>query len=131
MHRWGRGQGAPPSLPQVPVKVEPKTYLANERTFLHWLSISSLVGMMALAILRRREGLDQVTMAVGATSFLSSVLYMLYALVTYLHRAKKISAGQPIQFENNRGPVVLTLMLVCVVVFGSANSLGWLRGNPA
>ena len=36
----------------VPSKVEPKTLLANERTFLHWLSVSVLLGMLALTVLR-------------------------------------------------------------------------------
>eukprot|EP00667_Euglena_gracilis_P003061 EG_transcript_3072 len=111
---------------QVRVRVEPKTYLANERTFLHWLSISSLVAMMALAILRRPHAtpVHPLTTVVGTSAFMVSVLYMLYALFTYMTRGKLISQGKPIRLDDNRGPVVLTLMLVCVVLVGSLSQLG-------
>ena len=35
----------------VPVKVEPKTFFANERTMLQWLSMSILILFMSLALL--------------------------------------------------------------------------------
>jgi SPX domain protein involved in polyphosphate accumulation/uncharacterized membrane protein YidH (DUF202 family) len=111
---------------QMNVRIEPKTYLANERTFLHWLSIASLVAMMALAILRRPGAapLHPVTAVVGSSAFMCSVVYMLYALVTFVKRGRLISQGKPIRLDDSRGPVVLTLMLISVVVVGSLARMG-------
>ena len=40
-HAYGSIESGPTSLPRkVPVKVEPKVYFANERTFLAWLHMS-------------------------------------------------------------------------------------------
>lgn len=35
----------------VPIRIEPKVYLANERTFLSWLSVGMLIGGVATALL--------------------------------------------------------------------------------
>ena len=59
----------------VPVKIEPKTFFANERTLLQWLSMSVLILFMSLALLSlegaRRNDPDVVF---AATSSRSSVL---------------------------------------------------------
>lgn len=40
------------SLPplQIPVKVEPKVYFANERTFLSWMNMSVTLASISMAI---------------------------------------------------------------------------------
>ena len=46
----------PPYLPtylsplQIPVKVEPKVYFANERTFLSWMNMSVTLASISMAI---------------------------------------------------------------------------------
>ena len=35
---------------QVPVRVEPKTYVANERTFLAWINMSVTLGSISSAL---------------------------------------------------------------------------------
>ena len=39
------------SLLQVPVRVEPKTYFANERTFLSWLNMAVLLSSVAVGLI--------------------------------------------------------------------------------
>ena len=52
----------------VPVKVEPKTFFANERTLLQWLSMSALLLFAALALLNNAHG-SLGTAATAETSF--------------------------------------------------------------
>ena len=54
----------------VPVKVEPKTFFANERTLLQWLSMSVLLLFAALALLNNASG-SLGTAATAETNVLS------------------------------------------------------------
>ena len=40
-----------PRMRAVPMKVEPKTFFANERTFLHWLHMAVTIGSISAALL--------------------------------------------------------------------------------
>ena len=56
-----RARASPASIPlsastgashlQVPVRVEPKTYFANERTFLSWLNMAVLLSSVAVGLI--------------------------------------------------------------------------------
>jgi uncharacterized membrane protein YidH (DUF202 family) len=35
----------------IPVRVEPKVFFANERTFLHWTKVSVMISTLGLALL--------------------------------------------------------------------------------
>ena len=105
----------------VPVKVEPKTFFANERTMLQWLSMSILILFMSLALLSLDGGgyrgtADPVIGAAssslgtpvgtpvgtpraavasgvcGAILAPVAVAFMAYSLWMYLWRARRICA---------------------------------------
>lgn len=141
----------------VPVKVEPKTFFANERTLLQWLSMSVLLLFAALALLSLDQGNAQ-GQAFGGTGFIQptgvsvtesaaadaqgfstsstssslqkhsnatflggailapvSVLFMAYALWTYLWRARRIARREPsARYDDIVGPTVLVVVLVVV-----------------
>lgn len=40
-----------PRLRATPMRIEPKTFFANERTFLHWLHMAVTVGSISAALL--------------------------------------------------------------------------------
>lgn len=40
-----------PRMRAMPMKVEPKTFFANERTFLHWLHMAVTIGSISAALL--------------------------------------------------------------------------------
>ena len=115
-------EGKPVVRPRV--RVEPKTYMANERTLLHWLSVSSLVAMMALALVRnesRRR--SPIVLLTGTTTYCVSLLCMCYALKLYFVRGRLISTGQNVSFDSN-GPMVLTAMLAITVVMAAFVQMG-------
>tara|TARA_B100000073_G_scaffold222605_1_gene185359 strand:+ start:70 stop:1821 length:1752 start_codon:yes stop_codon:yes gene_type:complete len=134
----------------VPVKVEPKTFFANERTLLQWLSMAILLlflglGLMTLETARSSVsgGTPNVSAAVfgGGHSHASAVcgviiapiavVFMIYALWTFIVRAKRIARREPsTRYDDVFGPVALVVIL-CVVATASialsAASVDWNR----
>ena len=126
----------------VPVKVEPKTFFANERTMLQWLSMSILILFMSLALLSLDGGgyrgtADPVIGAAssslgtpvgtpvgtpraavasgvcGAILAPVAVAFMAYSLWMYLWRARRIARREPsARYDDRWGPVVLVVMLM-------------------
>eukprot|EP00937_MAST-01D_sp_MAST-1D-sp2_P003299 g3299.t1 len=97
-----------------PVRVEPKTYFANERTFIQWLSAAMLIMSIGMALIEmegKRDGGGGVS-AAGVACAVVSLIIMLYALWTFLWRVKKITRKDPGGYDDTRGPVFLVLMLV-------------------
>ena len=66
------------------VKVEPKTFFANERTFIQWLTAGMLLGTLSLAFLDIREDTPGIGFIVVA------ILILLYALVVFQWRSCRI-----------------------------------------
>ena len=128
----------------VPAKVEPKTFFANERTLLQWLSMSVLLLFAALALLggaattatamsdiitqapsprtasdapaaRRRAKKGAASFLGGAALAATSVAFMAYALWTYLWRARRIARREPsARYDDVAGPTTLVVVLVIV-----------------
>lgn len=103
----------------IPVRVEPKVFFANERTFLSWLNFSVVLGGFAIGLLNFG---DKIT--VTAASFLVSVtmMVMLYSLGTYLWRVKKIRRRESGPYEDRYGPT-----FICILLLISVTINFWLR----
>ncbi|CAJ0649386.1 13823_t:CDS:2, partial [Entrophospora sp. SA101] len=81
----------------IPVRIEPKVFFANERTFLSWLHFTILLGGMALGLLNFGDDVAQIS------SFLFTaiaMMIMLYALGTFLWRARMIRRRSPGPYED-------------------------------
>ena len=126
----------------VPVKVEPKTFFANERTMLQWLSMSILILFMSLALLSldgggyrgtadpvigvassslgtpvgTPVGTPRAAVASGVCGAILApvaVAFMAYSLWMYLWRARRIARREPsARYDDRWGPVVLVVMLM-------------------
>lgn len=92
---------APPGkLIHVPVRIEPKVYFANERTFLNWLEVG--IYMSALSGSLRAFGNEQAELA----SFLfmaTAVIMILYSLGLYLWRVRAIRLRRAIRYDDQIG----------------------------
>ena len=127
--------------PKVPVKrssslvrtrVEPKTFFANERTFLQWINISVLVMFLALSLL------SGSSLAPGSGSSITTscntddskclagkmsgaiiapvaLSFMAYALYMYKKRTIQILRRETVRYDDQRGPVVLVVILLLVM----------------
>lgn len=107
--RGNQASSSSPSSPRrkrvaVPVRVEPKVFFANERTFLSWLHFAVVLGGLALGLMNFG---DRSGMIAGAIFTLVAAGIMLYALLTYRWRSQRIRQRLPGPYDDQRGPVVL------------------------
>eukprot|EP00804_Cyclotella_cryptica_P028919 CCRYP_008471-RA/>CCRYP_008471-RA protein AED:0.27 eAED:0.27 QI:0/0.66/0.5/1/0.66/0.5/4/208/694 len=97
-------------------KIEPKIFLANERTFLHWLHAGVTLYTIAAGIL----AFASESHSVGAHWYAMALLpislgFCLYALHLFLWRAEKIKTRVPGRWDDSRGPLMLGSILAGVL----------------
>lgn len=138
----------------TPIKIEPKTFFANERTLLQWLSMSTLLLFLSLGLLAFEAGSPSDTINLfrgqntgvitetvkikrkitaadtcGLALAPVAILFMIYALVTYLVRAKRIAKREPsTRYDDVLGPFALVSVLVIVSIASIilvAKQLSW------
>ncbi|KAF9145038.1 vacuolar transporter chaperone [Mortierella sp. GBA39] len=94
------------------VRMEPKVFFANERTFLNWLQFSVLLGSISLTLLNFGNYMTRVS---GAVLTVITLLAMLYALgIFHIRLSNILSTRADRQFHDRIGPTVL-----CVFLFGA------------
>jgi uncharacterized membrane protein YidH (DUF202 family) len=106
-------QGSASKRIALPIRVEPKVYFANERTFLSWLNFAVVVGALAVGMLNFG---DRAAVWSAAVFTLVAVLAMAYALWVFHQRARAIRRRGSAGFDDRRGPYVLTAALFSAVV---------------
>eukprot|EP01032_Pedospumella_encystans_P038367 gene38367-43461_t len=82
-HQAAEGQAKPR---KVPVKVEPKVYFANERTFLSWLHMSVTLASISVAIVAFAEA-NEWSQVYGMLLLPVAIAFTAYALWMYTKRA--------------------------------------------
>ncbi|KAF9432936.1 vacuolar transporter chaperone [Entomortierella beljakovae] len=95
------------------VRVEPKVYFANERTFLSWLQFTVMLGGLSLGLLNFGDKVSRVS--AGLFTFVA-MSFMVYALVTYHWRAYKIRHKELGPFDDRIGPTLLCFILLTAIV---------------
>lgn len=91
----------------VRAKVEPKTFFANERTFIQWLSAAILLATLSTAIM----SFSDTARIAGTIFFPVALMFMFYALFTYTWRLNKIKNRDGDRFDDPYGPWMLTIFL--------------------
>jgi SPX domain protein involved in polyphosphate accumulation/uncharacterized membrane protein YidH (DUF202 family) len=97
--------------PKTPVRVEPKSYFANERTFIQWISIAVLLATIDSLI--PDDGLDVVT-SLKQTIMVVAGCLILYSVSVYYYRLYLLRNGKPYGYTDVVGPA----FLVVAVLFG-------------
>ena len=77
---------APPRY--APVRVEPKVYFANERTFIQWMGVAILLVTLSLALVSFGT---ETAFATGLVCAPVALVVLWYALWLYIWRARQIS----------------------------------------
>ncbi len=101
-------------------KIEPKVFLANERTFLHWLHHGVILATIASGILAFSATNDENWGVWYALILLPiSLGFCMYALHVFLWRADRIKTRIPGRWDDPFGPLVLggTIALVLFINF--------------
>jgi len=97
----------------VAVRVEPKVFLANERTFLSWMHTAILLALLSTTILT----FGSKTAKIGGTAFTCiGVVFMLYSLIVYGRRSRMIRNKHPGPYDDRMGPYILVGFVVPAVL---------------
>jgi len=100
-----------------PVQVEPKTYFANERTFIQWISAALL--LLTVSSIMMGSGSYNGTSSVIA---FSSLVLVVYASYVYFRRVKLLRSGNAYGYLDFVGPAILAagVGLGVFIVFADA-----------
>jgi uncharacterized membrane protein YidH (DUF202 family) len=96
-----------------PARVEPKSYFANQRTFIQWISAAVLVTTIAVLLLKI-ETQHPYCWGVGLALLGTSAVTVVYSVYVYVRRVKLLSRGEPYGYVDHCGP----LFLSCAIFLG-------------
>lgn len=113
-------QEAPALPPSLPMKIEPKTYFANERTFIRWATTG--IHLLGIAIAVQVFSSYNPKNTSGEYNVYSNyalyvmmvlpVLVVLYGLAQYLWRDRNLKSHKYSVVGDRWGPVVLSILLL-------------------
>jgi SPX domain protein involved in polyphosphate accumulation/uncharacterized membrane protein YidH (DUF202 family) len=107
------GEGGKPS------KVEPKTFFANERTFLSWFNSSLFISSIGVAI-----AADSSKILSGVLLVSVGIMLIFYAVFTYIQRTSSLLERKSAGYVDRYGPIVLaliTILVLCSALFASSD----------
>ena len=119
----------------VRTRIEPKTFFANERTFLSWLQVSVIVIFMAFSLMdgssvglvglggKKEKGDESrlhASQVSGALLAPIGIAFMGYALYMHKMRTMQILRRETVRFDDQRGPIMIVcgLGFACVIAYG-------------
>ncbi|KAL3228487.1 Vacuolar transporter chaperone complex subunit 2 [Nakaseomyces bracarensis] len=96
-----------------PVKVEAKVWLANERTFIRWLSVTVLLSVLTFSISNsvRRAEFPNLARTLGNMYFIATVFCALWSYYSYRKRLRIIRERSGEFLDAPLGPQALALFL--------------------
>lgn len=96
-------------------KVEPKVFLANERTFIKWLQMAVVLSSFSIGILAfANKTSSSQYFAIALLPM--SLLFIVHALRTFLWRSKLIRNRDATRWDDPVGPVLLTSLIIIALV---------------
>eukprot|EP00531_Pseudo-nitzschia_arenysensis_P011300 CAMPEP_0116141732 /NCGR_PEP_ID=MMETSP0329-20121206/14534_1 /TAXON_ID=697910 /ORGANISM="Pseudo-nitzschia arenysensis, Strain B593" /LENGTH=214 /DNA_ID=CAMNT_0003636925 /DNA_START=46 /DNA_END=690 /DNA_ORIENTATION=+ len=115
---FGSGKAAKKEPPRsvkprkAPIKIEPKVFFSNERTFLAWMHVSVILAGASVAILALSDYENISKQLYGLIMLPVAVSFLVYAMYQYIKRSYMIRHKLPGPYEDTVGPVVLSVMLM-------------------
>jgi len=103
-------------LRKAPVKIEPKVFFANERTFLAWMHLSVVLAGASIAILAFAQDQNPFSQLYGVILLPVAIAFIVYAMYQYSRRASMIRHRHPGPYEDTTGPAVLGIMLMVSIL---------------
>ncbi|KAI8103362.1 hypothetical protein M9435_004701 [Picochlorum sp. BPE23] len=103
-----------PKIPgHVENKMEPKTYFANERTFLSWLHMALTMGSIATAMIGiSTDDAKSSSMLIAMILLPAAILMCFYSVIVYYWRSSAILHQKELYYDDRRGPLALTCVIV-------------------
>lgn len=104
--------------PKNPARIEPKTYFANERTFVQWISASILLLSVASFLLQVGNFDSTVTVIT-----FSAFVLIVFATRLYFKRLNLLKDRQPHGYFNKITPIFLTVVVGMSILLVAADSI--------
>ncbi|KAI7882660.1 SPX-domain-containing protein [Lichtheimia hyalospora FSU 10163] len=98
---------------KVKVRVEPKVFFANERTFISWLQFCALLLTVALSLLNFGDNTSRI---IGGIFIGLAAAVAIYALYRFEKRAWMINRRVDGRYDDLWGPAVLCTLLVGALI---------------
>ena len=113
---------------RAPVKVDPKTYFANERTFLSWMHTAATLGSFGMLTFNVAQNPDFAASAGGAKwiglgMICSAMVMILYSIISFHARSQLVRRRAEGPYEMSWGPAATTLALTGI--FGALIAVWW------
>ena len=100
-------------LRKAPIKIEPKVFFSNERTFIAWMHVSIILAGGSIAILAfADESHNPLSQLYGIILLPVAISFIVYSMYQFQRRAKMIRTRHPGPYEDTVGPAVLGIMLM-------------------
>jgi len=114
--------GKPTVMANAKVDVNPKTFFANERTFIQWLSSATLLLSIGIAMVEMNADSDNGGSSSASTGGIvtisCSIVIMFYALWQFYYRLNAIETKAAGGYAARYGPAgLVAMLLIAIVVF--------------
>ncbi|KAI9289269.1 VTC domain-containing protein [Umbelopsis sp. AD052] len=101
-----------PTKVVTPLRVEPKVYFANERTYFSWMSFATLLATFSIALFNAGDTVGRIS---GVVYTLVSLSTFLYGMGLYYRRRELINARVAGPFDDMSGPTAICVALLFAV----------------
>lgn len=91
---------------------DPKTYFANERTFLSWVKINMTLVTLGIGMITFTNGQDPFALLAGSVFSGIAGLFMIYALVIFRLRARGIKRRKSAPYDDGCGGPLFVIVLL-------------------
>lgn len=91
----------------LPLRVEPKSFFANERTYLQWFNAATFVSSVGIAIFSIGER-ELGGLLLGVASFI-----LIYSTYMYGKRDRALTLHQSTGYNDKFGPYILSVVMLC------------------
>jgi len=98
----------------TPLRVEPKVWFANERTWISYLNISVLISVLSLALFNASK--DTIARNFAYVYAAISVGILVFGYVVYQNRISMIRRRDPGYFDQIVGPVIIAALLFFAIL---------------
>ncbi|KAH8556607.1 VTC domain-containing protein [Umbelopsis sp. PMI_123] len=96
----------------TPLRVEPKVYFANERTYFSWMSFATLLATFSIALFNAGDTVGRIS---GVVYTLVSLSTFLYGMGLYYRRRELINARVAGPYDDMSGPTAICVALLFAV----------------
>uniref|UniRef100_A0A7S4BLZ3 SPX domain-containing protein n=1 Tax=Chrysotila carterae TaxID=13221 RepID=A0A7S4BLZ3_CHRCT len=100
------------------VKVEPKTFFANERTFIQWISVGVLILTLGIAFF------DVQNQAKGIIFIALALVTVLYGLGIFVYRLEMIKRKRSSGFDSKWPPIILVACICAIIITYAVETFG-------